>query len=882
MAPTASATTHGPSPSLYHFLLGFRVEKGCEHTHTSFAKPSGAFYIPGSEHDAFMSLYRTALTNGDELHMTERHRHIGPVLVDLDLRFEPSAEDLATGPRRRHDDTAVAEVARIYGRLMADFVNTPPVFDVFVTEKPDGATMHKGLVKDGLHLMAPEVVTRPAVQLLLRQAAMPQIAEALKAMELANRIEDVVDESVIERNNWMMYGSKKPQCEAYAVTRRFSYDCSTGRATQERIDRTQDFVELLSIRNKYDECTVREERAEMVNAYVTQQDEKRKRREAVQAVVGSSPNSRSNTCDNMETVGKLVALLDVGRTESYNDWVRVGWCLRNIDHRLCDKWVEFSKRSSKYVEGECPRLWQYMRQGGLSIGTLHMWARKDDPERYRELLRCDLAELVLRSANGTHHDVARVVHHMYRYEYVCSSIRNRTWYEFRDHRWRESDSAYTLRKRMSTDVFKEYSVMAVQMQQRAINSADEGEQARLVETCQKLNGIALQLKKTFFKDSVVKECGELFMQEKFEELLDSDCNLVGFENGVYDLERHDFREGRPDDNISFSTGINYIPYDDSCAIMQDVKRFWAQIHPNPDIRDYVLRTLASCLSGHILHERFNIWTGSGSNGKSLSVTLMEKAFGDYCCKFPVTLLTQKRAASNAASGEIARAKGRRFAVLQEPSEDERLNIGFMKELSGGDKIQCRELYKSPVEWRPQFKLFLLCNHLPSVPSDDGGTWRRIRVVEFGSKFVNSPTRENEFAIDMQLPQKLDSWKEHFMAMLVDYHRRFAHAKSEEPEAVMACTRDYQRNNDHMADFLDTCIEQAPEPATTLTIDDAFQEFKDWVKNDQIPVKPPKKRDIQSYLDRYMARSTQIAGRACYRGYRIRDRFSACNGGDDLE
>ncbi len=101
---------------------------------------------------------------------------------------------------------------------------------------------------------------------------------------------------------------------------------------------------------------------------------------------------------------------------------------------------------------------------------------------------------------------------------------------------------------------------------------------------------------------------------------------------------------------------------------------------------------------------------------------------------PIALLTQKRAASNSAQGELERTKGRRFAVMQEPSEQDKINIGFMKELSGNDRILCRALYKEPYEFKPQFKMILTCNELPEVPSDDGGTWRRIRVIEFLSKF----------------------------------------------------------------------------------------------------------------------------------------------------
>jgi P4 family phage/plasmid primase-like protien len=866
----------GTAQQLYTFLLGFRVEKGYDHTHTSFAKPSGAFYIPSAAHRDFMALYKAAAERGDDLHMTEHHRHIGPVVVDLDFRFEPTAEEVAGAkPRRRHGDAVLAAIAQVYARHVADFVETQESFQLYVTQKPE-ASAFKGLVKDGVHVVIPAVVTRPEVQLLVRQAALKDLAEVLQPLRLVNRIEDVVDEAVIERNNWMMYGSKKPQGQPYAVTHVFTYSCASGQVTLDgpASASASELVELLSIRNKYDELKARPDREDAVRAFVAQREERRKQREVMSTVLLSAPNSRLNTCDNLEQVSALVDLLHAQRADSYNEWVRVGWCLRNIDHRLLDKWVEFSRKSGKYVEGECPRMWSFMRQGRLGIGTLHMWARADSPERYRELLLNDLNALIAKSASGTHHDVASVVHHMYRYDYVCASIRMRAWYEFRDHRWRESDSACSLRRKISTEVFQEYCKEIAAVSLRAASCDDEDKAKQAMELAKKLQNVSMQLKQATFKDNVMRECAELFKRDRFEEQLDSDCSLLGFENGVYDLERHEFREGRPDDHVSFSTGVNYIPYVEDHPTVKDIHRFWSQVLPAGDVREYVLKTLASCLSGHTAQERFNIWTGSGCNGKSISVDLFERSLGDYCCKFPVTLLTQKRAASNAATSEIARAKGKRFGVLQEPSEDEKLNIGLMKELTGGDKIMARQLYREPIEFKPQFKLFLLCNHLPNVPSDDGGTWRRIRVVEFTSKFVEKPhpDRPNEFPIDVDLAQKLDTWKEHFMAILIEYHKRLAAAghKVEEPEAVMRCTRDYQRNNDHMADFIDTHIERAPDASALLSIDEVYHEFQAWVKTDNIPVRRTSKKDLVAYLDRYLMRGAAVSGRHCWRGLRIRD------------
>jgi hypothetical protein len=160
-----------------------------------------------------------------------------------------------------------------------------------------------------------------------------------------------------------------------------------------------------------------------------------------------------------------------------------------------------------------------------------------------------------------------------------------------------------------------------------------------------------------------------------------------------------------------------------------------------------------------------------SNSKSKIVELFEKAFGDYCCKFPITLLTMKRAASNATTSELARAKGKRFASLQEPSEGEQINCGFMKELSGGDKIMARSLFKEPIEFVPQFKMALLCNDVPTFSQNDIGLWSRLEIVKFTSRFVENPNPENpnEFLRVNDLSEKMKSWKELFMAYLIDVH-----------------------------------------------------------------------------------------------------------------
>jgi phage/plasmid-associated DNA primase len=202
--------------------------------------------------------------------------------------------------------------------------------------------------------------------------------------------------------------------------------------------------------------------------------------------------------------------------------------------------------------------------------------------------------------------------------------------------------------------------------------------------------------------------------------------------------------------------------------------------------------------------------------------------GDYGCILPVACLTQKRVASNAAQSEIERTKGRRFALLQEPGNDETINIGYMKELSGGDMIQARGLFREPIEFRPQFTMVLTCNELPY-----GGTWRRIRAVPFLSKFVEKPRKANEFPLDCEIEDNLkDVWGPTLLSYLVhvcETMPRDATSKRfiPEPQIVLQQTNKYKMDNDPIAQYIDERITIVERRKVELKIATIFTDFRQW-------------------------------------------------------
>lgn len=89
-------------------------------------------------------------------------------------------------------------------------------------------------------------------------------------------------------------------------------------------------------------------------------------------------------------LGELLACLGDARADDYQEWLNVGFALHSVSHEraLLNLWIAFSKKSQKYKAGVCEYQWGRMeaRGGGVTCGTLHMWAKQDAPQRYKDLL----------------------------------------------------------------------------------------------------------------------------------------------------------------------------------------------------------------------------------------------------------------------------------------------------------------------------------------------------------------------------------------------------------------------------------------------------------------------------------------------------------------
>lgn len=831
--------------SLTNFLNAHRitkedVNKGKEITHTTM-DPRGKYNISGKEDKVeFYKLYKKDIKANKKITLVEQHSQYSPILIDLDFRFElDNGNGICT---RKFNDEHVVKVIEIYRNEIEKYFkinnNDKLKAYVFQRENPYIPIDHKtakpkNYMKDGVHIIFRDIITSPDIQYIIRENVIKEAKQCnlFKDLKLTNSLSDVFDKAVINSAGWMMYGSVKPGCKSYKLTKIYDENFE-----ESKTNISKSLYNFFSIRKTEKKKTpFSKEGEEIIDGYNKKINIKQIKKQKKQTKSGIY---------NIEEIRALVNLLTVERATNEFTWKQVGWCLYCIDSEndeLLDIWVEFSKQYEHFKdETECETEWHNMKNKNLNmtIGSLKYWAKLDNPVEYAVLKSFELRQFVEKSINCTNYDVARVLYEICKDNFVCVAIKKNIWYEFKNHKWGEIDSGVTLRRKISNQMVNEYiKVIAEYNIKSEIQDGDDDdiadEKEKYAKMATKFVNLTYQLKTTAFKDNIMKESKELFYDKDFFNKLDTNLDIVGFENGVYDLNLGEFREGRPDDYLSLSTKINFIPIDElDKKIVDEVNEFMSQVFVDEEIREYMWRCLSSYLQGHNPDEKFHIWTGNAGAGKSKLKELFVNTFGEYCINFPITLLTGKRAKSNAATPEIAQSRGKRFGYFDEPDQGEKINVGIMKGMTGGDIISARGLYVDKIEFKPQFKLILLCNDKPEVPAHEDGTWRRICVVEFLSTFVDKPEKKNkyQFKRDGKMSIKMEKWQGTFMTLLLEKFKEYQTMGLAPPSKINEFTNEYQKASNTFIEFLEEHVElenKENKEDEEVAIKDLYADLKDY-------------------------------------------------------
>ena len=854
---------------VYDFLKDYKqTDEAQIVTHRTWGDISGNYCLDKEANKEFLKLYTKAVEKGvSNMTIIELQKKYSPILIDIDLEI-PKDETLdMDNLKRLYDSSLINNIINKYIQVINEYLDTHRANMKIIILEKDRPKELETTVKDGCHIVINGICANSKIRHLIRHKVVELCNDEGTFDGFTNCADKILDRSVVSSNGWLLYGSKKPDCVSnYQVTKIFDKNLKTlynrkksiilDPETKEYVSgnlEVSDLITLLSIQtNKYSKSN-----STLLSETFHESDVSAECEKLGISSIAKSDQPVYNTSDKEDDIRKanvFISMLGQHRAEDYHDWLRVGLALHGIDESLLGTWDDFSKRSKKYKKNECSKMWDSIKSKSssgniLTIRSLAYWAKMDDPKQYDTFITEEIRANMKDAVDGDTYNLAKCVYAKYSDKFVCASCKNNLWWEFKNGRWIRMDDAYTLKILLSEDFTKEYEKEIGCMALKSASGGPNYMREEMQNKRLKYEDIVKKLRNTNFKETLVRECKNLFYDSKFEEKLDSNPYIIGFNNGVYDLEKEEFRHGRPDDYITLNTKVDYKPWSERNPYSTKIKQFFAQVFTNAKVREYFLMVLATCVSGETKEEKFYILTGSGSNGKSLTNDLMKYALGDYYMPCNISIITQKRGKANEASPELIKSRGRRMGVYQEPDENDKINPGLMKELTGGDTMSIRDLYKGAndmIELKPQMKYFMTCNTLPIIPTIDDGTWRRLRKLDFSSRFIINPdpSRPNEFMIDLSLKEHIRDWAPAFASYLIHiYCNLYKKLKGPiiEPDEVKESTNQYKKENSYIDEYIDEHIIKIDDNTKIIRGDELWQNFYDWYTNSYKTNKLPMKK-----------------------------------------
>lgn len=211
--------------------------------------------------------------------------------------------------------------------------------------------------------------------------------------------------------------------------------------------------------------------------------------------------------------------------------------------------------------------------------------------------------------------------------------------------------------------------------------------------------------------------------------------VLTFQNGVLEIETGRFREFLPNDYCSIIMNYSYDP----SARCDFWEKFINDITNDDPYRIDLLQTIA----GYILfpdcrHQKVFILVGSGGNGKSVYLEIIQKLFGDKnTTHVEPTGLTKEF--------ERIHLKDSLLNIGSDINSD--FSKGEIREwllkVADGTSIQACYKGMNHVDFIPRCKLLYACNSIPNAEVVNGLS-RRLKFIEFPCQFVDNPDPNNPY------------------------------------------------------------------------------------------------------------------------------------------
>ena len=306
---------------------------------------------------------------------------------------------------------------------------------------------------------------------------------------------------------------------------------------------------------------------------------------------------------------------------------------------------------------------------------------------------------------------------------------------------------------------------------------------------------------------------------------DSDPLLLNLENGTLDLVSGELATHRKEDLITKVCNVKHDPDAKSPLWESFVREI---LLDNEEMVSYIQRACGSMLTADTSDQVLFFFLGTGANGKSTFLNVLQRIMGTYGRQAAPELLATKRHGDSQHPTGIADLQGARFVVSAEIERGAYLSEALVKQLTGEDLLKARFMRQDFFEFRASHHIFIAANHKPIIRGNDEGIWRRIHLIPFD---LTVPPEDR----DRGLQGKLLAESAGILNWLVEGCRMWREDGLNPPEIVLNKTQEYRSTMDLLKEFLDSyCVLGPNADCLAKNLYDGYLEWAE--EQGEVPVK----------------------------------------------
>ena len=311
-----------------------------------------------------------------------------------------------------------------------------------------------------------------------------------------------------------------------------------------------------------------------------------------------------------------------------------------------------------------------------------------------------------------------------------------------------------------------------------------------------------------------------------------ESHLITLNNGVLNIDTMELLPHDPTMMLTQKLNAGFNP----SAPTGRWYRFMEEVLPDKAVRDYVQRVCGYMLTGSMSERVMMLFYGESGTGKTQFLEAISQVMGDFAGVAPASAFQPRQSGYKGPSEDLHKLRGKRFVMQSELDAGSRFNEPLVKSIVGADTQSTRPLYGAPVDWKPEYTVFLATNHLPRISSSENAIWNRVKPIHFTQVFINEQGQAldpNERGLGRRMAaQEADSILNWMLAGLKDY-REMGLA---EPEQIGTWLKAYREDVDTSRQFLLQGVEEdrivvAESAAATVT--QVYRSYLDWCRDNGI-------------------------------------------------